>query len=102
MTASKAFRDGIRRVNRAPAVVLLEPAGGEPLTGSVTLRWESADPDGDPLTVRILLDQEPGSAGAPPLARDTRWFAAGGGPYPELNQVSMAQDLAKSVAKELS
>jgi hypothetical protein len=35
---------------------------------------------------------EPPSA-APPAAQ-VRWIAAGGGPYPELNQVSMAQDLA--------
>jgi len=31
---------------------------------------------------------------APPAAGQVRWIAAGGGPYPELNQVSMAQDLA--------
>lgn len=42
----------------------------------------------------VVPPSSPEPAGVAPAPAQVRWIAAGGGPYPELNQVSMAQDLA--------
>lgn len=39
----------------APSIVMLQPTGGEYLTGSVNITWRGTDPDGDPLTYSVYL-----------------------------------------------
>ncbi len=59
----------VENVNRTPGSAVLAPNGGERLSGADALaKWTGADPDGDPLLVRLWIEQAAGSAGAPPLA----------------------------------
>ncbi len=51
-----------RRVVSAnpPSVTLLSPQTGDALSGLVTLNWDTSDPDGDDVTVSILVSDDAG------------------------------------------
>jgi hypothetical protein len=44
----------------APKVTLIEPNGGERLSGQTTIRWSGSDTDGDPLSYVILFSPDNG------------------------------------------
>lgn len=46
-------------INHYPRISLIYPRGGEVLSGTVTIRWEVSDPDGDPVAVTLAVTDEP-------------------------------------------
>ena len=58
--------------NTPPDVVLLSPGDGAVVNGgSVALRWDATDADGDPLAFDVLVSTAPFDLGAPPIPRTT-------------------------------
>lgn len=61
--------------NHAPAIRILEPAGGTTLVGRQTIVWEGSDADGDLLTYDLLYSPDGGRLWLPLAVqlRDTRY-----------------------------
>lgn len=45
--------------NHYPKITLIYPRGGELLSGTVTIRWNITDPEGDPVTVTVAVTDDP-------------------------------------------
>ncbi len=46
-------------VNHYPKITVIYPKGGEVLSGTVTIRWNITDPDGDPVIVTVAVTDDP-------------------------------------------
>ncbi len=50
---------GATETNHYPKITLIYPKGGEVLSGTVTIRWNITDPDGDPVAVTVAVTDDP-------------------------------------------
>lgn len=46
-------------VNHYPRIMLIYPKGGEVLSGTVRVRWNITDPDGDEVVVTVAVTDDP-------------------------------------------